>query len=256
MNNKINYIKKIIKDKKIKLSKNERKVLEIFLDDKNREIFDITTLEIEKKYGINKSILTRFSKKLGFNGFNELRYKLNDVFDVHKEENIVVKSYLDVIKETEMLTTNVIDIIKRFEKFEKIYVFGMGESSFISYELEYLLTKNGLNNIVSLSSHYQATLKFDMLNENSLFICISLSGQNHIAIDLTKRAKQKKAKILLITNNENSYLKKLATGFIKVANNGKYYEVSKMLPLLLVVELIVYQYKTYKNNRIRLKKEH
>ncbi|WP_068268466.1 MurR/RpiR family transcriptional regulator [Caviibacter abscessus] len=249
----ISMVKNIIITKNICLTGNETVFLS-FIEKTNFTKFNYTIEEMAKISYVSKATITRFSKKLGFSGFSELKYKINEINqdDVNSNNNyininnsFVYSNYLKTISNTHILTTNIKELIKKFNSFHSIYIIGIGSSNLVAIEFAYLLNNCNITNVEALTDTYNQNLKAGINNDKNLLICLSLSGKNHDIIDIASKFKKNKATILSISSNEIAPLKNFSDYFITAPSFTN--KTSKILPLLIVIDMIACYLK---NNKI------
>lgn len=92
------------------------------------------------------------------------------------------------------------DLLSRSE----VYILGCGTSYNTGAIASYELAKAGIRAIPSLASEFEPHLPF--INEDSIIIALSQSGETKDVIDAVREAKKKQAKIISIVNTPGSTL--------------------------------------------------
>lgn len=164
------------------------------LTKKDKEIADYI-LEYPKKFcrqdmndftnrmGISKSALIRFSKKLGYCGYSELRYELSRIIftggvktqEAHTPAEIIGHGYIECLSALiEELDSDMIETIaKRIWHSNKIKVFGYNESALPPQHLAIRATLLDLDFAVYTNRDYFAA-QFKNLNKEDLVIIYSV----------------------------------------------------------------------------------
>lgn len=235
-NKSYNFIMNIISENNIKLSALESNILDK-LKDSDFNIAESDINRFASEFYISNSTITRFSQKLGYTGFLELKYAL------HNNENtfnyITQNRYNHIITELEPLSDELVDFIKSFDSFDKIVVIGIGSSGLIANEFIYKMGENGLYNTDYAKEPYKIDMLAKSLNEDDLMICLSLSGENINIIKGARVAYEQGATILSISGNENPTIRKYSHYFIKTPSYSTHeYSISKIFPILVYVDII------------------
>lgn len=240
----ISMIKNIIITKNISLTGNEKAFL-TFLENANYNDLNYTVEQISKISYVSKSTITRFSKKLGFSGFAELKYSINTINEeitvpdnkyINMSNSEVYSNYIKTLSNTRILSDEIKKLIDSFHTFNTIYIIGVGSSSLVSTEFAYILNNLNVTNVEALCDTYNQNLKSSISNRKNLLICLSISGKNHNVLDIANKFKKNNSVILGISCNESSALKNLSDYFIQAPTYTN--KTSKILPLLVIIDLI------------------
>lgn len=235
-NKSYDFIMNIISKNKITLSNLEKNIIEN-LKNSDIDISDIDINTFAKEFFISNSTITRFSQKLGFNGFTELKYALHN--DESRFKYITQDRYSTFINDIEPLNDEITTFIKNLDKFQKIVIIGIGSSGLVANEFIYKMGELGLYNTDYAKEPYKIDMIAKSLNQNDLMICLSLSGENDNILKAARVAKQVGSVILSISGSENSTLKTYSDYYIKVPNYSIHeYSISKIFPILSIVDII------------------
>lgn len=235
-NKSYDFIMNIISKNKITLSNLEKNIIEN-LKNSDIDISDIDINTFAKEFFISNSTITRFSQKLGFNGFTELKYALHS--DESRFKYITQDRYSTFINDIVPLNDEITNFIKNLDKFQKIVIIGIGSSGLVANEFIYKMGELGLYNTDYAKEPYKIDMIAKSLNQNDLMICLSLSGENENILKAARVAKQVGSVILSISGSENSTLKTYSDYYIKVPNYSIHeYSISKIFPILTIVDII------------------
>ncbi len=198
------------------LSKSEKKVADYILAEKGNIIYE-TLLEISKKINVGEATILRFVKKIGFNGFQDL--KLQIAKDDKPENKSYHENYMDSIANnmtsTILNTKKVLDIqqlnlsIKLIEESDRLFFYGVGASGLAAYEAQSRFVRMGKIGTSITDSHFQLMYS-SLCNGNDVIIALSLSGYTKDMIDSLTVAKKQNAKIIAITNYALSPIAQIA----------------------------------------------
>lgn len=207
------------------LTKSERRIADYILEHTDR-IMTETIPELAKHTGNANSTVSRFCKKLGFSGLQDLKYALaselasegdENYQDIHPED-----SYQDVAaKIFQNITDGLQDTLKLldFEAIGKavdclssarrIAVYGFGNSATVCRDIETRFLRFGFVVQAYDDAHQQAT-SASLLTPADAVIAVSHSGATIELMDTVRIAKASGATIIVITSHAKSDLAELA----------------------------------------------
>lgn len=198
------------------LSKSERKVAEYILSERGNIIYE-TLLEISKKINVGEATILRFVRKVGFNGFQDL--KLQIAKDDEPVNEGYHENYIDSITanmtNTIINTKNVLDEdqlslgISLIENCKRLFFYGVGASGLAANEAQNRFVRMGKTGLAITDSHFQMMYS-SLCSEGDVIIALSLSGYTKDIIDSLNIAKKQKVKIIAITNYALSPIAQLA----------------------------------------------
>ncbi|WEG74016.1 MurR/RpiR family transcriptional regulator [Vagococcus intermedius] len=249
-------VRKLAENKKLSLL--ERDVLNYIV--KNSEsVSKMGIREVAKNMHTSTSTIMRLSKKLGFNGYIDMNYKLIPLIEgksFEKQENyegifdgggFLKLNEQAVFKEIGQILT---ELDKQF-----IFVYANGFSGIIA---EYLYKKLlVLGKRVMFSTGNDSVGVFENnLEDIGLFITISKSGETQKVIEKATTARENKIPVISFTNDGYSALSELSTHWIKIKDTKKYddYNASpnNFFPqVLMALEVMVYEYTILVQNQLK-----
>ncbi len=203
------------------LSKTERKIAEFFLDQSN-DIAFISIHDLAAKIDVGQGSIMRFSKKLGYSGFSDLKKSVISTIqdDIAPLEKFKMNLELGINESDESLFTiaknevdNINFVINNFDKknFNKaislienaknVYTVGFAMSSHLSNMTSYLLRRIGIRavalNKLGLTSNDQQM----PVAHGDVLIAFSFPPYTMDTINMAKYFKTSKAKVISFTNN-------------------------------------------------------
>lgn len=236
MNKSYIFINNIISKNSIKLSDLEKEILNNLLKS-SIEIYDSNISELSKKFYVSNSTITRFAKKLGYDGFNELKFALQNIDD--SPIYLTQKIYSNILDEVPELDPKIVKFIQNIDRFNKIVIVGIGSSGLVANEAMYKFGEMGLKNLDSAKEPYSINLLAKGLGENDLFIVLSLSGENRNILEGLEIAKSNNTTVLSITEDKNSTLVQQSDYYLLTPTYSTFeYTISKMFPLLTYIDII------------------
>jgi len=215
-------IKEIIQRNYKKLPSNQRKIAEYFLEYFN-EIPFLSIQELSKKSSSSVASIVRFSKRIGFIGYAQLREKIADSLQtrINNKEFFFLLDRKDLMNDTlksvaEIDIKNINetlasinreafnDAITSILKAKRVFTAGLGISYLLAEILAYQLTQVAINS----SNFRRSSLLFleqgHFLEKNDLLIIFSFPPYSQETIDLAKSCHKKKIKIIAITNKTSA----------------------------------------------------
>lgn len=238
-------------------SKSQKLIAEYILQHYDKAAF-MTASKLGKKINVSESTVVRFANAIGFDGYPELQKSLQDLVkmklttiqrlelaeDYTENNNIVqfvLKSDLENIKAT--LDTLDIEVFNKvvdslFEA-RRIYIIGLRSSMALAEFLGFYLNLI-LDNVRVVS--YGVSDIFEQLlrvGESDVVIGIGFPRYSRRTIDALKYAKEKKAKVIAITDSNLSPLTESADCVLLAKSNIASFVDSLVAPLSLINALIV-----------------
>jgi len=168
-----------------------------------------TIEELAEYCSVSKSTIIRFTKKLGLDGFSELKVLLK--MNKRQLEDIS-QNFLDRIVEKDIQIVNYFNeydflpIIKMLDKSPTIYAYGTGsfQRSFIT-EFQRLFMHIGIW-VRIIDSHGEFEVALNLMKENDAIVIVSSSGENDFLNRNYDLLKLKGMNILSFTNSSNNSL--------------------------------------------------
>lgn len=247
------FLKKI---SKIDFTKQEKMVIEFILENIDKVYF-LTSKDIAKKISLSDTTVIRAIKKSGYNSFTDFKRDLQSQLEgkISKEEELIqnMKSIaLNSVQEifinninsslTKIFTKENLRIIKiicrSIRKSDNKFIVGLKSANYIarfmSVRLGYIM-KNVRSFLDATSESINAL--YDA-NEKDLLLLFDFPIYTKRSELLCKIAKDKKLKIVIISNSINSPCKQYADIFLKVELNGISF-FNSLVPAQILVEYIL-----------------
>jgi len=203
-----------------KFSEKEKKIADYILE-KPELVIHRTINEVAFDLNIADATVFRFSKRIGFKGFQAMKIALASEImtspqpiqeEVHKEHanshtESMFKSTIKTLEKTLQNIDNhsinqVIDLIVQANRVE---IYGTGDSSLIAMEAFYKLVKAGIKAFAFIEPHYQL-MSASNLTKDDVAIFISHSGADKEIINLLKAANETGVKTIGITSSPKSFV--------------------------------------------------
>lgn len=213
-----------------------------------------TANDIAAKTYISKASLTRFCKKIGFDGFKELKYFSATIienetkmalFQSNSYFQSIYDQYLHIINSYQLMLNdqvikNVVDAMKNADL---IYIIGIGNSGFVAMDFANRLFRFGFK-CFALNDESFIKMHASVAKSNDLFILISASGETPIIVETLKVLHNSGIHNLLISNYSISSASKYAQHTIlfpsKYAQQSNFFISDLIAPTLLLDIIIAY----------------
>ena len=202
------------------LGPSEKKIADYILSN-GQDITSLSINELAALSGSTAATIVRFSRKLGFNGFTDLRIGLAREMmstssisaKISKDDSCfeIFNKRINDIAVSLWNTESVLDAkqlelaANKIMKAERIVIFGLGNSAAIAQDAAHKFLRLGLNAQACCDNHMQAIIA-SHLDRQSVAIGISHSGKSSDIIDALQLSKIGNATTICITNYENSPL--------------------------------------------------
>ncbi len=183
-------LKDELKDKYNLLTPREQEIIDIISN--NLEQLDNYNLEnIANITYSSTSSISRLVQKLSMN-YEEFKFLLNQHHQIIRPQQ-------------ELLDKNIIKAATLIPKANRIFLVGVGQSSFLCHYLSMILFKIGSNNN-ALTDYDSINSISTFINSQDLIIFISSSGNTKTLTDLLDKLNTKNVNKIAITGNEKSII--------------------------------------------------
>jgi len=217
---------------------NEKQIANFILQDSKAILFD-TAQELANRLNTSAAAIIRFSKKLGYTSFNDLKIDL--ALDQHINETNVDLS--ELIKEKEPLESMVskskqsdlhaiedvydllnIDTLQKsiqlLQQAKRIYLYGVGASYLCCYDFAQKLTRIGIDVVSFQDTHMQGATTASITKED-VVVAISYSGNTREVIVPVTYAKEVGTPVIAITQLSKNELHKYADALLFIPQKEK-----------------------------------
>ncbi|QGH36231.1 SIS domain-containing protein [Gracilibacillus salitolerans] len=205
------------------LTKSEKKVAD-YIKETGKDIIYHSVQEVTQSVGVGDATVIRFCKKIGFEGFQELKLQIATEDFSHKTPTF--ESYIDMIqnnfKEAIDKTITLIDdevlnkAIDTIVHAQRILIYGVGASGIAAQEAQASFLRVGRNVKAVTDSQFQA-MESATLGDKDVVIALSLSGRTKDTLDAISIAKKSNATVIAITNYALSPIAQLSDIVVSTA---------------------------------------
>jgi DNA-binding MurR/RpiR family transcriptional regulator len=249
----------IIKNNFHKFSKGQKLIAQFIVDHYDKAAF-MTAAKIGETVDVSESTVVRFATALGYSGFPELqkalqiliKNKLTTVQRIGLNDDVVndkVKLHKKILK-NEM--NNMRYLFEHFDiealdkatelilNANRVFVLGLRTSStlanYLGFYLDVALDDVKVLNNSGVNSLYEEIIR---IKENDLLIVISYPRYSKTTIEAARFVKEHKAKLVAITDTEESPVYRLADASLLAKSNIVSFVDSLVVPLTMINNLII-----------------
>lgn len=212
-----------IKEEYSKLTKSEQRVADYFITN-YKEAINESTQSIALITNTSPATVIRFVKTMKFEGIQQLKLALAADIDLDRKyicdeiihqkdglEEIIEKNKRNIVNSIEKLYALMdMDLMKQaidaIDSARKIYLFGVGASGIVCYDINYKLSRIGKDVVFNNDIHLQL-VNLNFIKKEDTCVCISYSGNTRetvLVAEIAKKAGVKTVGICCYGKNELS----------------------------------------------------
>lgn len=212
--------------------------------------------EVASEIGSSSAALVRFSRKLGYDGFSQLKQKLSASYAVHEDDEDYykevndsetpssIKNKLKVRVNHMVETTNaalsddeIMAAVAFIDEAESIFVFGIGASSMVAQDIFQKFSRIGKQVFFIQDAHLFVS-SLSISDRKTIFIGISMKGETKEVIELARVVRGMEIPIIAITSREESTLGQMSD-YILHSVSGEDYQMRTAATMSLMAQLYV-----------------
>lgn len=189
------------------LTNTERHLLHFILDNEDL-VQKYTASKIAEKCGVSKTVVINMCQKLGFDGYNELKYFLkNKNKNILKKETNSKNSLLNIVEKTLLINDEKMldSIAQKICEASCIYVVSRGTSKAVGMYLTHLLLTLNIK-CINVPDYNLLDIIAKKMNHEEIMVALSLSGETPIIVQTAKIVKAYGNSLITITAFANSSL--------------------------------------------------
>lgn len=206
---------------------------------------------------ISPTSILRFTKKLGLDGYSELKIYLK--WELENKKNFDQSMINETIHEfkqtlTMMQERDLDNSLEMIDKAERIFIYGTGdvEVNVVNEMRREFSYCQKMMHIVEGTVELDTVL--NTITSNDLFILVSYSGNNEVVVTLSKALKRMRVKTLAICKDSNNFLSKNSDEVIGFKTSSFYTGNFDTVyfntgQFFLITNLLFLKYLQYKDNR-------
>ncbi|MBT8041459.1 MAG: MurR/RpiR family transcriptional regulator [Xanthomonadales bacterium] len=223
------------------LSPNERKIARFILNNPAL-IRDYSSQNLANSVGVSQSSIVKFSQKLGYQGFPDLKLAIHEAVLLGADTNggsepeqlaeraaASIQDQLYQIKSEAIRNTielndedRLLAAVDVLEHCERIQIIALGAGSMAARNFAAMLIQIGKSVIAEVDTYIQLS-SVATLGKGDVAFLISFSGQSPRMLEIVKRAKKAGATLITLTNYNANPVRSLAdVQLYSVARVGEY----------------------------------
>ncbi len=241
----------------------EKKIAD-YIFEVEEQILGKSAQEVAKDLGTSTAALVRFSRKLGYAGFSQLKQKLSASYAFHADD----KKYYEEVSDAEtprslknklkvrinhmVETTNdaladeaVEKAVAMIKNKDLLFVFGIGASAIVAQDIFQKFSRIG-KKVFFLQDTHLFVSALAVHQNDALFIAVSMKGETKEVIDIAKLAQEMTIPLIVISGREDSTLAKLADCLLHSVSGEDYKmrtaATMSLMAQLYVVDVLFYMY--------------
>lgn len=207
-----------IRSKYDEMGRGERKIADLILADPHA-VLPLTITQFSELAECGTATLVRFSKRLGLNGYQELKLAIAQEISTLSNEKETISPYdscysmftkrlrdiqVALQKTRLVLSPSAMDAAaKKIMNAKRIVIFGLGNSAAIAHDAQHKFLRVGLNATACSDNHLQSIIA-SHLDTDCVAIGISHSGKSVDIVQALRLARISGASTICVTNYETS----------------------------------------------------
>lgn len=250
------------------LSKGEKKIADFIIANYN-DIPNYSIKTFSKKAEVSESSIIRFSQKIGFTGYSELKIgcatlavtesqKSLHFKHIVTEEQLINQEFTvqNILEVYQINTARTIEsnlnalnpdtletIVQLFLQKDAIYFVGEGQSGITAFNA-YSKIKTIMQNVHCSHNRYDIVNDSYLLTENDLVIAVSQSGKTPVVVEFCAKAQDIGAKVVSLTTNQDSDLYKVSDYPLipvsHISDDGSKYFITQTMFNLIFDSIYIY----------------
>jgi DNA-binding MurR/RpiR family transcriptional regulator len=240
-----------------KMGKAEKRIAD-WIFENPQKIVSLSIIELAEQCGCGEATIVRFAKRLGLNGYQELKFSLaaedggspvsthitadDSAYAIYQK--VCNDIYLSLEKTKESLKSDALaQAAEKICSARKIVIFGLGNSSSIAIDASHKFMRAGLNVNAYTDNHMQV-IAASHLGEGDVAIGVSHSGSSKDIVEALKIAKDHGATTIAITNSGKSPILKQSDIVLATTSEETKYNIlalnSRIAQLAIIDTLYFY----------------
>lgn len=239
----------LAKDIEEKLTMSE-KIIVNFINENESKMMNMSIVDIADLTFTSPATVSRTIRKIGMNGFTELRYRLlnqnkqdTETLAYQGVNRILEKSLIEVSRTIENISLrDIIEIVNAIDGAKRIYLLARGLSELVAQEFDAKIKLMGYNAFLISDPNIMVKLAKN-IKQDELVIAFSLRGETDSIVEAVRNAKENGVKVIGCGCEKNSTLNSLADIMIVGEKHRdisiKEFEVTSRIPLQVISRVII-----------------
>ncbi|EHR35739.1 MurR/RpiR family transcriptional regulator [Helcococcus kunzii] len=222
----------------------------------NHEVLpELTARELAERTQSVPSSIISFSKKLGYKGFNELKFQYESDINSNTQLN---QDLFDIFNRVDKLTKTkeFKEVLEILENTPKIFILASQMSQIPAKDFYFRMRKIEPSKMIFFESYNDQLRMSSLMEKSDVALIVSNSGEAQEIKNLQKELYKNGCKQILVTNSNNSTLSKYATVELSINYRESHPVLNQEVPtlsryaLLAILEKIFlyFLYKDFDKN--------
>ena len=234
-----------------KMTATEKAIADYFLGDVPIENLSPKTLTA--RLYVSKATLTRFANRCGFEGYREFVYHYTTGrvqqpggSSFTQLTRKVIETYQAIFDRTRALIDE--DQLERIARMlvcsERVYLYGSGSSGIAARELRLRLMRLGMP-VEAIDDYLLMKINASVMQPDATVIGLSISGKTRVLLSSLRIAKERGARVILMTANSSDRLAGQFDEVLHVASDAMLdagISISPQFPLLIMGDILFSYY--------------
>lgn len=234
-----------------KMTFTEKSIADYFLSDVPLE--DLSPSTLTAKLYVSKASLTRFANRCGFAGYREFvyRYKMDRAMQRDNSSftsltQKVIETYQTLFRRTQSLIKE--SQLRRITQMlicsDRVYLYGSGSSGVAAREFSLRFVRLGMP-VEAIDDYLLMKINASVMQPDATVIGMSISGKTRVLLSSLRIAKERGAKVILMTANQSERLAREFDEVLYVASDEMLnagISISPQFPLLIMGDIIFSYY--------------
>lgn len=238
-------------------TRNQKKIADFLLNSSEIQM-DMTGRNLSKLLDISESTVVRFAQSIGLGGYPELvllmnehikntktsieRLSLNPEEKKYDNANIIsLDEEISALRKVRDHISNetINKVVEELYTSQNLYLLGCRTSHFLASYFNFYL--RFIKNNVHLLGETETTIIEELadLKEGDVIFTISFPRYTRALNEIVSFAKERKAKIILLTDSENNSIVKYSDIILRVPNNILFFVDSLVVPMAIINSIII-----------------
>lgn len=222
------------------LTPSEQRIVDVIAEDPQKIIY-ASVAELSSMAGVSDPTVIRFCRKLGLDGYQELKLTLaREIVTPLESINVQITAKDDATTAASKVFSGIIhtlqfthanlcipDIEKAaamIQKARRLIIVGVGNSHAIATDFMHKMMRLDIN-VTAFSDMHLATIAIANSTEKDVLFCVSHSGSTKEIVDLAVQAKKTGIKIISLTNAGITPLSKNSDITLKTYSEETHYRI-------------------------------
>jgi DNA-binding MurR/RpiR family transcriptional regulator len=229
-----------------KLNDTDDQIIEYIVKNK-KEVVNISIQKLAAESFTVPNTITRLSKKLGYDGYSQLKNSLKEEVQTEKSEEENSLHY-NIAQTFKLIDEEKFELVcKMIFEAKRIFIFGVGDTAPFCEMMVKNLKIAGRSSEFHLHRHEMIN-EMNHLKHKAVFFFISLSGETSQVLEAAQLAKNKNCDVISLTHLSNNSLKNIADVNLYCYSPEQRlneYNITDKTPLMMVLRVLSEHYWNY-----------